>query len=195
MIHHRNLIGIAVCLLALIFTSCGLVPSTPPTPVIQTVVVLQTVVVTATPPPAPIAASKTVTPTVAAPSGPPEPSCAKSDCTKTGPAITQNLKGNVPAGQKIFVDNCQKCHGVQGKKGIDNPGSTDGAVPTLNPIDPAFNVKDRKAFAAEIDAFIEHGSTPDGPSPKNVMDSWGDKKLLSSQQIADVIAYVMSINP
>jgi len=194
MSHQKNLIWFAIFVLGLlIFTSCGLAPSTPPTPVIQTVVVLQTVVVTATPPPAPIAASKTVTPTVAAPSGPPAPSCAKSDCTKTGPAIA--LKGNATTGQKLFTDNCQKCHGPQGKKGIDNPGSTDGVVPVLNPIDPTFSVKDRKAFATQIDVFIEHGSTPDGPSPKNVMDAWGDQKKLTSQQIADVIAYVLSLNP
>ncbi len=94
----------------------------------------------------------------------------------------------------MFTDNCEKCHGKEGAKGIDNPGSTDGTVPNLNPIDPGFSTKDPKQFAAQIDAFIEHGSTPDGPSPKNVMDSWGDSGKLTPQQIADVIAYVMSLN-
>jgi mono/diheme cytochrome c family protein len=103
-------------------------------------------------------------------------------------------KGDATAGQKVFADNCEKCHGKQGAAGIDNPGSTDGTVPNLNPIDPAFSTKDPTAFAAQIDAFIEHGSTPDGPSPKNVMDSWGDSGKLTPQQIADVIAYVMSLN-
>ena len=62
-------------------------------------------------------------------SEPPKPNCGKPDCTKTGPAITQNLKGDATAGQKVFVDNCEKCHGKQGATGIDNPGSTDGTVP------------------------------------------------------------------
>ena len=127
-------------------------------------------------------------------SKPPEPNCGKSDCTKPGPAIAQNLKGDATAGQKVFTDSCEKCHGKQGATGIDNPGSTDGTVPNLNPIDSAFSTKDAKAFAAQMDAFLEHGSTPDGPSPKNVMDSWGDSGKLTPQQIADVIAYVISLN-
>ncbi len=94
----------------------------------------------------------------------------------------------------MFADNCEKCHGKEGAKGIDNPGSTDGTVPTLNPIDPGFSTKDPTAFAAQIDAFVEHGSIPDGSNPKNVMDAWGDKGKLTPQQIADVIAYVMNLN-
>jgi mono/diheme cytochrome c family protein len=124
----------------------------------------------------------------------PQPNCGKADCVKPGAAITQNLKGDATAGLKVFTDNCEKCHGKLGAKGIDNPGSTDGTVPNLNPIDPGFSIKDAKAFTAQLDAFIEHGSTPDGPSPKNVMDSWGDSSKLTPQQIADVIAYVMSLN-
>ena len=142
-------------------------------------------------------AAATTAPTAAATtaaSEPPVPNCAKSDCTKPGPAIAQNLKGDVTAGQKVFVDDCEKCHGKQGVGGVDNPGSTDGTVPPLNPIDPAFSIKDRTKFAAQIDAFVEHGSTPDGPNPKNVMDAWGDNGKLTPQQIADVIAYVMSLN-
>jgi mono/diheme cytochrome c family protein len=143
---------------------------------------------TATPGPQPTAAA------TSAASQPPEPSCGKPDCTKPGPAITQNLKGDVAAGQRAFADNCAKCHGDQGKAGIDNPGSTDGTVPDLNPIDPAFSTKDPTAFAAQIDAFMEHGSMPDGTSPKNVMDAWGDAGKLTPQHIADVIAYVISLN-
>ncbi len=135
----------------------------------------------------------TVAPTTEA-SEPPQPNCGKSDCTKPGPAIAQNLKGDATAGAKVFVDNCEKCHGKDGAKGIDNPGSTDGTVPVLNPIDEAFSTKDAKAFAAQIDAFVEHGSTPEGSSPKNVMDAWGDSGKLTPQQIADVIAYVISLN-
>ncbi len=148
---------------------------------------------------APKAAAPTTAPaassaTASAPSEPPKPNCGKPDCTKSGPAIAQNLKGDTTAGQKVFTDNCEKCHGKLGAVGIDNPGSTDGTVPNLNPIDVAFSTKDPKAFAAQLDAFVEHGSTPDGPNPKNVMDAWGDSGKLTPQQIADVLAYVMSLN-
>jgi mono/diheme cytochrome c family protein len=145
-------------------------------------------------PAAPATSSSAPTTAATTADQPPQANCGKPDCTKSGPAITQNLKGDVTAGQKVFVDNCEKCHGKQGTTGIDNPGSKDGTVPNLNPIDSAFSLKDAKAFAAQIDAFVEHGSTPDGPSPKNVMDSWGDSGKLTPQQIADVIAYVISLN-
>jgi mono/diheme cytochrome c family protein len=146
------------------------------------------------PPPAAATVAKPPAGATTEASEPPKPNCGKPDCIKPGPAIAQNLKGDVTAGQKVFVDNCEKCHGKQGATGIDNPGSTDGTVPDLNPIDSAFSTKNPTAFAAQIDAFVEHGSTPDGPSPKNVMDSWGDSGKLTPQQIADVIAYVISLN-
>ena len=151
---------------------------------------------TAVPPTKAAASSSAVSSSAAssAASEAPQPNCGKADCVKSGPAITQNLKGDTAAGLKVFTDNCEKCHGKLGAKGIDNPGSSDGTVPNLNPIDPGFSTKDAKAFAAQLDAFIEHGSTPDGPSPKNVMDSWGDSNKLTPQQIADVITYVMSLN-
>jgi mono/diheme cytochrome c family protein len=110
-----------------------------------------------------------------------------------GPAI--NLTGDPNAGQQVFVKNCQICHGAQGQGGNPNPGSTDGTVPALNPIDPTLVSADHKAFATNLDRFIEHGSTPAGPNPTFSMIAWGDKNLLVPQQIADVIAYVISLNP
>jgi len=110
-----------------------------------------------------------------------------------GPAI--KLKGDVAAGAKVFVDSCKKCHGDAGTTGIDNPGSTDGTIPNLNPIDDTLVDKDPVVFATNIDLFIEHGSTPGGSKPKEVMDAWGDQKKLTPQQIADVIAYIISLNP
>ncbi len=109
-----------------------------------------------------------------------------------GPAAT--MAGDPTAGAQVFVDNCKKCHGDEGKGGIDNPGSTDGTIPPLNPIDSTLVDKDPKVFANNLDLFIEHGSTPEGPSPKEKMPAWGDEKKLTDPQIADVIAYVMSLN-
>jgi mono/diheme cytochrome c family protein len=42
--------------------------------------------------------------------------------------------------------------------------------------------------------FIEHGSTPEGDNPAKSMPAWGDNNTLTPQQIADVIAYIMSLN-
>ncbi len=119
------------------------------------------------------------------------PDCGKSNCDQPGPAITQNLQGNATNGAQVFAQNCAVCHGQNGKGGQANPGSDDGVVPALNPIDTMFNTNDPKEFALEIDLFIEHGSHTKGPFQ---MPDWGDSGKLTPQQIADVIAYVMSLN-
>ncbi len=137
----------------------------------------------ATQPAGPAAAQPSPTSEVARPSNPGGP----------GPAV--GLTGNVASGQQIFAANCQVCHNAQGKGGNPNPGSSDGTIPGLNPIDPTLKDSDPKVYATNIDLFVEHGSTPAGPSPTFVMPAWGDKSLLTPQQIADVIAYVISLNP
>lgn len=116
--------------------------------------------------------------------------------TTPGPAITQKLAGNPKAGEQVFVDNCKKCHGDQGKGGVANPGSTDGTIPPLGPVDDpeAFRSNNPEQFAMVLDLFIEHGSTPEGDKPKEVMDAWGDTGKLTPQQIADVIAYIVGLN-
>jgi mono/diheme cytochrome c family protein len=110
----------------------------------------------------------------------------------TGVAIT--LKGDPKSGAQIFAANCALCHGDEGKGGVVNSGSSDGTVPTLNPIDPALANPDYATFAKHIDLFIQHGSVPEGPNPTFTMPAWGDQNLLSQQQIADVMAYVIGLN-
>ena len=90
-----------------------------------------------------------------------------------GPGSAIGLSGDVKAGATVFVDNCQKCHGEKGAGGSENPGSTDGTIPPLSPIDETMIDKDPKTFAYNIDLFIEHGSTPEGPSPKGEDASLG----------------------
>jgi mono/diheme cytochrome c family protein len=110
------------------------------------------------------------------------------------PGEAINLKGDPKAGETIFVAECQTCHGVQGKDDVPNPGSDDGTVPPLNPIDPLLKDPDYKTFAINIDLFIQHGSRPEGPSPYRTMPGWGDKGAITQQQIADVIAYIIGLN-
>ncbi len=116
---------------------------------------------------------------------------ANVDCTKNGPAITQNLTGDAASGEKIFTNNCAVCHGQQGKGGVANPGSEDGVVPAINPADDMFSKTDPTKFAQQLDLFIEHGSHTTGPKQ---MPAWGDSGGLTPQQIADVIAYIISLN-
>jgi mono/diheme cytochrome c family protein len=110
----------------------------------------------------------------------------------TGQAV--NLTGDPQKGAALFKTNCASCHGDQGKAGIPNPGSKDGNVPSLNPIDPTIANADAKVFASNLDLFIEHGSTPEGSSPALKMLAFGDQKLMQPQDIADVIAYIISLN-
>jgi mono/diheme cytochrome c family protein len=111
-----------------------------------------------------------------------------------GPGEAVKLFGDPQKGATIFNTNCTSCHSAAGKGGIANPGSTDGTVPPLNPIDPTLYSKDYKTFAQNIDLFIQHGSTPEGKNPTLRMLPFGDEKLLTQQQIADVIAYVIGLN-
>ncbi len=120
---------------------------------------------------------------------------AGADITKSGAAAS--LHGSAAAGQAVFVQDCVACHGVDGKVGIANPGSDDGTVPPLNPIDPAFaaSAKGNSALVVRgIDLFIQHGSRPSGASPVFSMVNWGDQNKLTQQQIADVEAYVLQLN-
>jgi hypothetical protein len=67
-------------------------------------------------------------------------------------------------------------------------------VPPLNPIDPLLKNSIYKVFATNLDLFIQHGSVPEGSSPFRNMPGWGDHNALTQQQIADVIAYLISLN-
>jgi len=111
-----------------------------------------------------------------------------------GPGEAIKLPGHANVGEQIFTARCAACHGEQGKQGIPNPGSEDGSVPPLNPIDSTLVSADATVFATNLDLFIEHGSKPAGKFPVISMPPWGDKKLLSPQEIADVIAYLIGLN-
>jgi mono/diheme cytochrome c family protein len=110
---------------------------------------------------------------------------------KVGPAVT--LTGDVARGALVFGASCADCHGKGGEGKVLNPGSTDGTVPPLNPIDPAVASANHKTFVDNIDIYIEHGSKPEGLSPRFSMPAFGEAQKLKPQQIADVIAYTISI--
>jgi mono/diheme cytochrome c family protein len=112
-----------------------------------------------------------------------------------GPGEAVNLIGDSATGAELFAANCVPCHGAEGVGGIANFGSTEGTVPALNPVDPRLKDPDYITFATNLDLFLEHGSTPAGTNPIFQMPPWGASGTFSQQQIADVIAYVISLNP
>jgi plastocyanin/mono/diheme cytochrome c family protein len=140
---------------------------------------------------APVPAPLSTTPTNN-PFGTPIPGV---DLAANGPAAS--IHGDPGKGRTLFAINCASCHNDRGTGGIDNPGSDDGTIPPLYPLDPGFfeqSQGDPAAFAQSIDVFLQHGSRPAGPNPQQSMIAWGDQKLLSQNDIADAEAYVMSLN-
>jgi mono/diheme cytochrome c family protein len=111
-----------------------------------------------------------------------------------GPGAAVGLAGDAKHGMPLFGEYCATCHGPQGVLGVPNTDSDDGSVPALNPIDETIANQDLKKFASAVDLFVEHGSVPSGSAPQIAMPAFGDGKLLADQQIADVIAYVISLN-
>jgi len=137
----------------------------------------------------------TIPPTLTAAEAESESSSIPRPSNSGGPGEAVNLTGDAASGTEIFAANCVPCHGAEGVGNVANFGSTDGTVPALNPIDPKLKDPDYKTFATNLDLFLENGSTPAGTNPIFQMPPWGSSGTLSQQQIADVIAYIISLNP
>ena len=110
------------------------------------------------------------------------------------PGQAASMTGDAGQGQPDFGLYCALCHGPQGVQGLPNPGSDDGSVPVLNPIDPEIAAGDPNAFATNVDLYLEHGSIPEGSDPLLMMPPFGDRQMLSQAQIANLIAYVLQLN-
>jgi mono/diheme cytochrome c family protein len=54
---------------------------------------------------------------------------------------------------------------------------------------------DAQIFIANLDLYLQSGSIPGGTTPKLNMPAFGRDKTLSQQDIANVIAYLISLNP
>lgn len=117
---------------------------------------------------------------------------AGSDHGKPGAAAY--MIGNAKHGALIFTEQCESCHGLHGTDNVPNPGSADGKVPSLNPIDSTLYSSNAQTFVDHIDPLIQHGSIPAGPNPTLHMLAFGDSHSLTQQQIAEVEAYILSLN-
>jgi mono/diheme cytochrome c family protein len=111
-----------------------------------------------------------------------------------GPGAAVRLVGDLTSGRTMFGLICSACHGPEGAQGVPNPGSDDGSVPALNPIDPTIADPDPAVFTLNVDLFVEHGSVPSGSNPLIMMPPFGDFKMLTGQMIADVISYLVYLN-
>jgi ubiquinol-cytochrome c reductase cytochrome b subunit len=148
---------------------------------------------------------------VAAPSGPPGPTPDSSIVTTApvaGPSVASHQIGGADHGATLFVLYCQECHGAAGVGNVPNPGSADGTVPPLDPIDPAIKGKTAQQFVDGLDAFLQNGSVPDAAAsfgatsdspvlvtgPQLKMPSFGNTYALTQPQIADLEAYAMRLN-
>ena len=102
--------------------------------------------------------------------------------------------GSAKNGADLFKEQCISCHGPEGTDNVPNPGSDDGTVPPLNPIDRKLYNPDPKIFVEHIDKLIQHGSMPEGPHPALHMPAWGDSRSLTQQEIANLEAYILQLN-
>ena len=124
------------------------------------------------------------------------PAIEAQEETPPGPGdvgVAVTLASDAARGAQVYKKSCVSCHGAKGEGNVANPGSKDGRVPPLNPIDPEIAAPYIKTFTKNIDIYIEHGSKPEGVKPALNMPAFGDEKKLTPQQIADVIAYTISI--
>ena len=110
------------------------------------------------------------------------------------PAAAASMSGDSSTGEAEFGYYCAFCHGPEGVQGLPNPGSDDGSVPVVNPIDPEIANSDPQVFAQNVDLYLEHGSLPEGSGPLLLMPPFGARQMLDQQQIADLIAYVLRVN-
>lgn len=110
------------------------------------------------------------------------------------PGEAATLIGNPPHGAELFRQQCRSCHGSKGRSPAPNPGSRAGQVPPLNPIAKQLYSDDPATFARQIDVYLQHGAVPKGPNPALRMPAFGDSRTLSQEEIAEVEAYLLSLN-
>jgi len=94
----------------------------------------------------------------------------------------------------LFELYCAKCHDKAGTDNVPNPGSQAGVVSALAPIAPGLFSADTVEFAANIDRFIQQGLTPLAPALTLQIPAFGTTHPLAVQEIANIEAYVLSLN-
>ena len=109
-------------------------------------------------------------------------------------ASVVKIIGDPQHGAVLFDLDCAKCHGKAGAGQVPNPGSQAGVVPALAPISRGLFTTDPAVFAANIDRVIQQGATSPGPGPALQMPAFGTTHSLTLPEIANIEAYVLSLN-
>jgi ubiquinol-cytochrome c reductase cytochrome b subunit len=123
-----------------------------------------------------------------------KPAEAATSAAEKLPGHAAYTIGDAENGAVLFKERCASCHGQEGKGGVPNPGSHDEVVPALNPVDSLLFSTDPRFFARNIDIYIQQGSVPGGPDPALKMLPFGDSNALTQEEIANVEAYILSLN-
>lgn len=110
------------------------------------------------------------------------------------PGKAAAIIGNISIGANLFRNDCESCHGIEGKGGRANMGSQFGKVPALNPISKSLFDDDPQKFANNIDRFIQHGAVPPGSNPALKMLDFGASHSLTQPEIAGIEAYILYNN-
>jgi ubiquinol-cytochrome c reductase cytochrome b subunit len=108
--------------------------------------------------------------------------------------LASSYIGNPAHGEILYRQTCEGCHGPNGVGKVPNPGSDGGSVPGLNPISRKIYNLNSTAFIDQIDPIIQNGSVPAGLNPALKMPDFGKSNTLTQQQIAQIEAYILSIN-
>jgi ubiquinol-cytochrome c reductase cytochrome b subunit len=109
-------------------------------------------------------------------------------------ASVVKMIGDPKHGAVLFDLDCAKCHGKAGVGQVPNPGSQAGVVPALAPISRGLFTNDPVVFAANIDRVIQQGATSPGSGPALQMPAFGTTRSLTAPEIANIEAYVLSLN-
>jgi ubiquinol-cytochrome c reductase cytochrome b subunit len=109
-------------------------------------------------------------------------------------ASVVKMIGDPKHGAVLFDLDCAKCHGKAGVGQVPNPGSQAGVVPALAPISRGLFTNDPVVFAANIDRVVQQGATSPGPGPALQMPAFGTTRSLTAPEIANIEAYVLSLN-
>jgi ubiquinol-cytochrome c reductase cytochrome b subunit len=127
--------------------------------------------------------------------------------SESGPATgiqSAGIIGDKEHGAILFHQSCIMCHGPHGNnktsvysgyltdKNQSNGTTAPKGVPSLNPIDHDVFNSDPQTFVEIIDQRLQHG-VPNSQGGPN-MPNFGDSHALTQAQIADLEAYVLSIN-
>jgi ubiquinol-cytochrome c reductase cytochrome b subunit len=102
-----------------------------------------------------------------------------------------HIIGDKEHGAVLFQQSCIMCHGPKGKTTAPNFMAPKG-VPTLNHIRRELISSKSDEFVRNIDNFIQHGMVNPIGGPN--MPAFGDSHSLTQAQIADIEAYVLSLN-